>query len=163
MKTRFLIENKGKCMSDRVLLYIRYAVDHLKFSDETREYAEYFAKELRGDDFTIGKNPRTMAAGIVYLSSLLSGEIAGGKTATQWRVAQVLDTNELSVRKHFQDIAEKFGVGAMTVEHIKTKISKPCICGHLKTWHRYLNANDGCRECSCKSYIEVWRGRPYGG
>lgn len=54
-----------KCISDRIFLYAKYLCDKFNISDGTRYYIYQFCQDIRGEFFTVGHNPRTMAITIV--------------------------------------------------------------------------------------------------
>jgi hypothetical protein len=121
-------KSQCKCLADQVLLYIRYACPRLtaiadhKLEDvqdystyyrhieldngyqerrkHFQEYAEHLYKELvRGDIIT---NPRTVAAGLLYVAGVLSQTYF-----SQGDIAEVLGVNEVTVRNAYQKIKVK--------------------------------------------------------
>lgn len=66
-----------KCISDRILLYLRYGLASLPFKDDTiRErftnYTMSLYEKIRGNEVYLGKNPRGLAASIIYIAEIMT-------------------------------------------------------------------------------------------
>jgi hypothetical protein len=124
------------CIADRITIYVSYYMDHIfedkwvyvdennynlgckkikvphVFKPETRELALKLSKELRGQLWMVGKNPRVIAAAIVYLAGLSCGErvsqplisknrnISVGSIAKTFRMLRRLDYIIAAIKEH---------------------------------------------------------------
>lgn len=91
-----------KCLADVVLLYIRYACSNLIDNHKRmQDYAEYLYTELvRGE---IVGNPRSVAAGIIYTSAVMTKTYG----VSQDDIADRLYISTSAVRISYFKIKEK--------------------------------------------------------
>ena len=84
-----------RCLSDRVLAYYNHACDKLDIHPNTR-LIEFYTN-LRVDGyFGFGFNPRSVAAGLVWLTCIKLGIPIGQK-----EIAGILKCNLSTIHKHF--------------------------------------------------------------
>lgn len=82
----------------------RYAAD-LGLSGGTEAEARKIVKEAREKALTSGKNPSSIAAGGLYIGSILKDE-----KITQRDVAEVTEVTQTTVRKTYRQLAENLGL-----------------------------------------------------
>lgn len=125
---KFAVENKyeaPRCLSDQTLLYIRYICHTLNNQTrywydqsvghnvpvqgetetmvEVQDYATDLMKQLRGSEYiSSNSSPRSAAASIVYIACVIKGA-----NVTQKEVAETIDTNESTIRKHYNIIKKE--------------------------------------------------------
>ena len=90
--------NKPVCLSDRIKQYIDYALVRLPRDpetkpDELKSKAYDLYQQIRGDLFINGKDPRIVAAAILFLAVLLTGY-----RVTQIDIASTINVGVDSVR-----------------------------------------------------------------
>lgn len=112
--TVYGVDNKiqVKCISDRIMLYCRYAVDHEIIQESiNKDYARkqnimktiehYYHEVVRGNLEFVGVSPIILAAGLVYISIVMNGVIV-----TQADLAELFVISKPSVRKGYQKIKQ---------------------------------------------------------
>lgn len=95
----------GRCISDTIELYVRKSLDTLEAGDEWREKALEIVKKFRGELFLNGKNPRSLAAAIVYISGVMTGYTSSSPQSgkhTQVTIGDSLDLSSSSVRTAYK-------------------------------------------------------------
>lgn len=110
----------NKCISDRILLYLRYGFDTLSFKDvkEKENYVNRsidLYKKIRGNELYLGKNPRVIAAAIIYLVHVFIGiESFNGDERLYFRNASALRHGTITQKK----IHQVFNVSTLGIQTI---------------------------------------------
>lgn len=92
-----------KCISDRVLLYLRYVLDeHYNFENKDkantlRECVMMIYKTVRGDPTITNRNPMIMAAAILYTAGLMRGI-----NISQKELADLFEITDASIQNNFK-------------------------------------------------------------
>jgi len=94
-----------QCIADVIELHVRHALDQLKASEKNRNIAIELTKSIRGEFFVTGKNPRSIAGGIVYIAGLITNNKLF-RTKNAWShgtytildVCVAVDITEVSIR-----------------------------------------------------------------
>ena len=95
------IKNESICLNDRLLLYLKYGCDKLKLPFSSRLDELY--KNIRIDDKLKMNNPKTIAVGLLYIESVLSGN-----DNTQRDIADYFATTPSLVRKSYKEIKHEY-------------------------------------------------------
>lgn len=102
-----------KCISDRILLYLRYGMDAdpvLKANKQDLFYPlEPIVMELyhkiRGDPEYTCRNPVGMASAILYIASVMDG-----LNKTQKDIAEIFGVSEVSIRNNYLLLKKKLNL-----------------------------------------------------
>jgi hypothetical protein len=119
-----------KCISDQVLLYLRYGMDNayhykrsfnmaitaekekVEFSDEEKEWMlETLYKTLRGDPEFTSKVPSHMAMGILYIATVMCDIYL-----TQTEVAEIYHSTPVTVRTSYKIVKRLYNKLKQRVE-----------------------------------------------
>jgi transcription initiation factor TFIIIB Brf1 subunit/transcription initiation factor TFIIB len=113
--------SEGKvCLADRIRIYIYeiYNKPPIKYkpknnahkfrmtpriSQQTLEKALEFYEELRGEIFLNGKNPKSVAVGLIYISCIVMGN-----NVTQEDIAKLADCNVLTIHSMYPKLRNYF-------------------------------------------------------
>jgi|ERR1044071_3818406 transcription initiation factor TFIIIB Brf1 subunit/transcription initiation factor TFIIB len=88
------------CIADQIKLYINTYMDYLKSPEKTRKQANALYQEIRGDLILNGKNPKSVAAAVVYIGTIIAGE-----PVPQQEIAWVAGISETTIRNVYTAIA----------------------------------------------------------
>jgi transcription initiation factor TFIIIB Brf1 subunit/transcription initiation factor TFIIB len=97
-------ENKSVCLSDRIKQYIDLILSRMDSSEEAKSKAYKIYKIIRGDIFINGRDPRPIAAAIVYIAE----SYFGTNQITQETISYYFDVNVNSIGKAYRDIRRAF-------------------------------------------------------
>lgn len=130
------INMQPKCISDRILLYLRYALDKLlpktielknhpafinnfeNVEDIRNFIMEKYNNFIRGEPEFAGKNPATVAATLIYVCLLV--KTGGIMNVSQDIVANTLNVSSQSIRQYWQSFALKM-LGENITNQLKLK------------------------------------------
>lgn len=96
-----------KCISDQIMLYYRYSISKLDIRPEDRlklleRCDKIYYERIRGDMEFTNKLPKSIAAGLVYVSCVMDGV-----NRTQKDVAATLSMSEASIRTNYKIFKNK--------------------------------------------------------
>ena len=95
-------------MADTLELYARHSLDGIYASNECRTKCYELIKDIRGETAVFnGKNPRGLAAAVVYAACVQSYF-----EKTQLDVAESLDIGTPTLSKHFKHLRQYFNARA---------------------------------------------------
>lgn len=60
-----------KCIADRIELHVRMIMDDLHYNETKRKVTMEVYKDVRGEDWIMGKSPMGIAAGIAYTGEIM--------------------------------------------------------------------------------------------
>lgn len=102
-------------VQNRYEKYIEEGVNRLDLSDRVVEKTTKMIGDLSGT-FTSGRNPRTLTAGAIYLSTLVEGE-----RRSQGEVAEVFNVSVGGVQDNYRRIAKELQIGEFNLDSCSGK------------------------------------------
>ena len=81
---------------------IAKVANKVKLSEKTKRQAVEIMSNVMKEEISAGKDPMGLAASVLYLSSIKSGE-----AVTQTSVAKAAGVTEVTVRNRFKDLKSK--------------------------------------------------------
>ncbi len=91
-----------RCLPSSPQDYIQRFAQQLKLRSDTLARANQILKEATKRELTSGRGPTGVAAAVIYIASILSGE-----RRTQREVAQVASVTEVTIRNRYKELTRK--------------------------------------------------------
>lgn len=85
--------------------YIPKFASELDFSAKTQTKAQEILKDAKEEGLTSGRGPTGLAAAVLYVASLITGE-----KRTQRAIAEVVNVTEVTIRNRYKEIIEELGL-----------------------------------------------------
>lgn len=96
--------------------YIPKFASALGFSAKTQTKAQEILKRAKGVGLTSGRGPTGLAAAVLYVASLITGE-----KRTQRAIAEVVNVTEVTIRNRYKEILEKLNLEEELKDAIKDR------------------------------------------
>ncbi len=90
--------------------YVDQYAEKLNVSNETFQRANEILAEIQGEEIVSGKNPRSIAAAVLYNASIDTSEGLTMGELNQSDIAEVADVTEVTIRNRYQEQREYLGI-----------------------------------------------------